>query len=187
MRCFIAIDIPQDIKARIGEVIDRLKDASKGVRCVPASNVHITLKFLGSVGEDMVAGIEARLAEISAKYKPFSATVRGAGAFPTLKNPNVLWVGVDESAELDRLYQDIDRAMAGLGFAREDRKYSPHLTIARVKDRKSAAPAVKELSTFKDTIFGTISIEEILLMRSDLGPGGAEYTRIAGFRLKEPL
>jgi 2'-5' RNA ligase len=187
MRCFIAIDIPREIKGMIGEVIDKLKGKSQGIRWVPASNIHITLKFLGSVEEEMVSEIEMRLSAICANYRPFTATVRGAGAFPRLKYPNVLWVGMDVPGELADLYQDIDRAMAELGFEREDRKFSPHLTIARVKDRRDSAPVVQELSTFKDTIFGTINIDEILLMRSDLKPTGAEYSKIAGFKLKDAL
>lgn len=104
-------------------------------------------------------------------------------AFTNFKYPNVLWMGIDESGELKRLYEDIEESMFELGFEKEDRKFSPHLTIGRVKDRKGIEPVIKGLYTFKDTFFGSIEVNEVLLMRSVLKSTGAEYSKIAGFKL----
>ena len=189
IRCFIAVDIPEDIREAINGVVEKVKDkgGSGGVRWVPVENIHLTLKFLGHVEERSLPEIERRLSDICMNTGPFSVAVRGTGAFPGPKHPSVLWVGMDESEELNRLYREIDEAMAGLGFEKEGRKFSPHLTIgraiARVKDRRDAVPAAGELATFRDLFFGSINIEEILLMKSVLGPSGAQYSKLAGFRL----
>jgi 2'-5' RNA ligase len=113
----------------------------------------------------------------------FNINIRGAGAFPNFKYPNILWIGIDGPEELKRLYEDIEECMFELGFEKEDRKFSPHLTIGRVKDRKGIETVIKELHTFKDTFFGSIELNEVLLMRSILKPTGAEYSEIAGFKL----
>lgn len=185
MRCFIAIDVPENIKDAIVGVIEKCGLNSKGVRWIHAENIHLTLKFLGDVKEDLIPDIQRRLAEICKRYAVFNINIRGAGAFPNFKYPNVLWMGIDESEELKRLYEDIEESMFELGFEKEDRKFSPHLTIGRVKDRKGIEPVVKELYTFKDTFFGSIKVNEVLLMRSVLKPTGAEYSKIAGFKLKD--
>ncbi|HEX8947892.1 MAG TPA: RNA 2',3'-cyclic phosphodiesterase [Dissulfurispiraceae bacterium] len=193
IRCFIAVDIPEDVRALIGGVVEKVKGkiGAGGVRWVPVGNIHLTLKFLGSVEERSLPEIERRLSDICANSGPFSVAARGTGVFPGPKHPSVLWVGVDESEALNRLYREVDEAMAGLGFEKEGRKFSPHLTIgraiaravARVKDRRDAVPAAGELATFRDLFFGSINIEEILLMKSVLGPSGVQYSKLAGFRL----
>jgi len=183
MRCFIAIDMPENLKDAIAGVIEKCRLDSKGVRWVPAENVHLTLKFLGDVKEDLIPEIKNGLALICMRRNMFNISIRGAGAFPNFKYPNVLWIGINESEELKRLYEDIEESMSGLGFEKEDRKLSPHLTIGRVRDRKGVEPAIKELYTFKNTFFGSIEVNEVLLMRSVLKPAGAEYSVIAGFKL----
>ena len=92
-------------------------------------------------------------------------------------------MGIGDSEELAALYRDIEDSLQALGFAKEGRKFSPHLTMGRVKERTGKALLDKELATFKDTFFGTIEAKEILLMKSELEPTGAEYSKIAGFAL----
>ncbi|MDA8214463.1 MAG: RNA 2',3'-cyclic phosphodiesterase [Nitrospiraceae bacterium] len=183
MRCFIAIDMSEDIKGSISDVIERCGLKSKGIKWVSAENIHLTLKFLGDVKEDLIPEIEKRLALICMGHNIFNINIRDAGAFPNFKYPNVLWVGMDESEDLKRLYEDIEESMSELGFEKENRRFSPHLTIGRVKDRKGIEPVIKELYTFKDAFFGSIEVKEVLLMRSILKPTGAEYSKIADFKL----
>ncbi|WP_333652563.1 RNA 2',3'-cyclic phosphodiesterase [Dissulfurispira sp.] len=184
MRCFIAIDMSGNIKNAIAGVIEKCGLNSKGVRWVAVENIHLTLKFLGDVKEDLIPEIQKGLALICMRRDVFNINIRGAGAFPNFKYPNVLWMGIDESEELKRLYEDIEESMFELGFEKEDRKFSPHLTIGRVKERKGIEPVIKGLYTFKDTFFGSIEVNEVLLIRSVLKPTGAEYSKIAGFKLK---
>lgn len=188
VRCFIAIDIPENIRdAIVGVVIEKCGLNSKGVRWVPVGNIHLTLKFFGDVKEDLIPEIEKRLASICMGRSRFNINICGAGAFPNSKYPNVLWIGIDESEKLKGLYDDIEESMSEIGFEKEDRKFSPHLTIGRVKDRKGIEPVIKDLYTFKDTFFGSIEVKEVLLMQSVLKPTGAEYSKIAGFKLASAL
>ncbi|MBA4348872.1 MAG: RNA 2',3'-cyclic phosphodiesterase [Thermodesulfovibrio sp.] len=185
MRCFIAIELPQDIKESISSLIDKLRHISKGIRWVPVENIHLTIKFLGEVKDDLIPEIEKRLSSIRMNHGSFSVAVRRTGAFPNFKYPNILWMGIDESEDLSRLYSDIDKTMSELGFEKENRKFSPHLTIGRVKDTKGIEPVFKEIYTLQDNLFGSIEAKEILLMKSVLKPTGAEYSKIAGFKLGE--
>lgn len=175
--------MPENIKDAIADVIEKCGLNAKGIKWVPVRNVHLTLKFLGDVKEDIIPEIEKGLALICVRHDVFNINIRGAGAFPNFKYPNVLWIGIDESEELKKLYEDIEEYMFELGFEKEDRKFSPHLTIGRVKDRKGIKTVIKELYTFKDTFFGSIEVNEVLLMQSVLKPTGAEYSEIAGFKL----
>ncbi len=184
MRSFIAIDLPPDIKSSIDRLINVLSADSRGIRWVPAENIHLTLKFLGDVREDLVPEIVDRLTRIVKNYQTFGISIRGAGAFPNLRNPNVLWVGIESSDRLEALFTEIDLSLSEIGFEREGRKFSPHLTIGRVKDRRGIDPVAKELATYKDAIFGTIEVHEILLMKSVLKPSGAEYSRAAVIKFR---
>jgi RNA 2',3'-cyclic 3'-phosphodiesterase len=182
VRCFVAIDIPQEIKSAISGIIRKIGRV-EGIRWVSESNMHLTLKFLGEVGDTLVPDIEKRLRAVGARHRFSSTGIRGTGAFPNLKRPNVLWVGLDRSEPLEALAHDIESELAELGFAGENRPFSPHLTIGRVRDLRGIEPALRELSTYKDTFFGTIEVGEILLMKSVLKPSGAEYSKEAVIRL----
>jgi 2'-5' RNA ligase len=180
MRCFIAIDLSGAVKEGIREVIERLSPTSGSVRWVPVGNLHLTVKFLGEVPEDRVAGIRTVVNDVCLRHEPFEITVRGTGAFPTMRRPNVLWVGIDRSDALERLYADADLSLSDLGIAREARTFSPHLTVGRVKDSRDIEWTVKEFCTFRDTLFGTIEVRELLVMQSVLRPAGAVYSRVHG-------
>lgn len=184
MRCFIAVDISEDVRKSIGGVINRLMPLSSGVRWVAPGNMHLTLKFLGDVKDGSIPDIVKKLEAICDNFGPFAIEIKGTGVFPSVKYPNVIWVGAGESQELKNIHAIIQESMSEAGFEREKRKFSPHFTVGRVKDRRNIDLLIKELCTFKATVFGSIYIEEILLMRSELKPSGAEYSRIAVFKLK---
>jgi 2'-5' RNA ligase len=185
MRSFIAIDIPGDIRASFNDIIRKIGADSRGVKWVPAENIHLTLKFLGDVREDLVPVIKKRLLILGGRHKPFTIDICGAGAFPNFRNPNVLWIGIETSERLKSLFMELDILLSEIGFERESRGFSPHLTIGRVKDKRGIDPVIKELATYKDTFFGTIEVREILLMESVLKPSGAEYSKIAVIRIGE--
>jgi 2'-5' RNA ligase len=184
MRSFIAIDLPPDIKEAIRSVIRVLSAGASCIRWVPVENIHLTLKFLGEVKEDLVPRIEKQLRLSAERHQAFNITVKGAGAFPDLRSPNVLWVGIEKSEALSFFFRDIEAGLSGLGFEPEARRFSPHLTIGRVRDKHGTEPVMRGLSTYKDTIFGTIDVQEIRLMKSILKPSGAEYSGVAGIMLK---
>jgi 2'-5' RNA ligase len=183
MRCFIALDISEEVRHSIVGAIEKVKDLSKSVRWVRPDHVHLTLKFLGETDDAMVLQIQERLSLLCRRHGPFALSVSGTGAFPNLRQPNILWVGIDESEPLRLLNSDIEQAMAALGYEGERKRFSPHLTVGRVRSRDSLEAVIREWSTFKDTVFGTITVGETLLMMSTLKPGGAEYSKMAGFKL----
>ncbi len=183
MRCFIAIDLPTEIKRQIGFVINLAAPLSKDIKWVPYENIHLTLKFLGEVKENMLPEIEQRLRDTCRLYAPFPISVRATGAFPNEKKPNVLWVGIERSDSLKDLYLDIDKSMSEIGFEKENRKHSPHLTIGRVKDRKDILQVMNCIHEFKSKLFGNADVVEVHLMRSILKPSGAEYSKVCSFRL----
>jgi len=183
MRLFIAIGIPAVVKTSINGIIGKIGADSRGVRWVPTENMHLTVKFLGDVRDDLIPMIKERLLPLGIHHQPFTVDVRGAGAFPNLRTPNVLWIGIEASERLKSLFMEIDISLSEIGFVREDRKFSPHLTVGRVRDRRGIDPIVKELATYKDAFFGTIEVREILLMKSVLKPSGAEYSEVVAIRL----
>ena len=183
MRCFIAIDLPQKIKNVLGAVINASKRHSKSIRWIAPDNIHLTLKFLGEIEESLIPVIKERLSASCSPHKTFTINITGAGAFPNFRSPNVLWFGIEDSEELKRLYNNIEDAISLLGFKKEGRKFSPHLTIGRVKDKNGIESALKEFAAFKDRRFGSIEISEVVLMQSILKPSGAEYSRLAIFKL----
>jgi len=185
MRCFIAIDISEDVRRLIEDIIEKCGKKQDNIRWINVDNIHLTLKFLGEANDAVIPEINKRLESICTMHNVFSINVKGVGVFPSLKYPNVLWIGVEDSEELKRLYSDIENAMSEIGFEKEDRKFSPHITFGRVKHRKSIDAVLKELYTFKDAFFGSIEVKEILLMRSVLRPTGAEYSNINSFRLNK--
>lgn len=183
MRCFIALELSDEVRHSIAGAIETVKGLSRNVRWIPPDHIHLTLKFLGEVGGDMAVKIQEQLSLLCSRHGPFVLTARGTGGFPNLGHPNVLWAGIDKSEPLTLLHLDVEQSMAGLGFETEDKPFSPHLTVGRVKSREGLEDVIAEWLKFKDVVFGTITVGETLLMKSTLKPAGAEYSKLAGFKL----
>jgi RNA 2',3'-cyclic 3'-phosphodiesterase len=183
IRLFIAISLSDEVHTGLEHVIQDLKNRLPGgaVRWVQASNIHLTIKFLGDVS---VAGLEMLTTMFqteAAHHQQFEFSVGGIGAFPSPHRPRVIWVGVEAPAELSGLQHGMEAEMARLGYAPEERPFSPHLTIGRVA--RNADPGdLRRLSsvleTFKVGFLGVTQVKAIHLFRSDLQPGGAVYTRL---------
>jgi 2'-5' RNA ligase len=183
IRAFIPIEIPDEIRSRLGHVIVQLEQSVPrgSVRWVPSQNVHLTLKFLGDVSE---ANYEVliQLLETQAKlHSPFDISVGGLGAYPDQKRPRVIWVGIEADHELFLLQRAIDVETTRLGYGSETREYSPHLTIGRIS-RNANSEEVRlvgqVLGKFDLGFLGVSRIDHLHLYRSDLKPGGAVYTRL---------
>jgi len=146
----------------------------------------LTLKFLGETDDGLVPDLKAGLEEVAREYAPFSLAIEGAGAFPNLKRPRVFWVGVAGDTDvIAALAKDIDSVCAGLGFPREKRAYSPHLTVARVKDNKNLTEITKLIGELEEDGFSAAPFEasSFSLIKSTLTPRGAVYEDIARFGL----
>jgi 2'-5' RNA ligase len=183
IRAFIAIELTAEIQKRLEEITTAFKKKLDGVpvRWVPAVNIHLTLKFLGDVSVANIKILTDILITESAGHKPFDVSIGGAGAFPNNRHPRVIWVGVEAPAELATIQGSVESAMARLGYPREDRPFSPHLTIGRVSrnaDSNDTRLISKALENSKVGFLGAAYVQEICLFRSDLQPAGAVYTRI---------
>jgi 2'-5' RNA ligase len=176
MRSFIALELPEDVKARISGLIEALRPFTRSVRWVRAENIHLTLKFLGEVPENSVDEIGQSIVRAAGVHAPFKVVAAGTGAFPGPRRPRVIWAGLDGGQELLSLHSDIERVVETLGFIPESREFRAHLTIGRVKNPKGLSELMKELKEHEDDAFGEFEAQKITLFKSDLLPSGARYT-----------
>jgi len=189
VRCFIAIELPDEIKDGLKHLQAQLKSGRQtSVKWVDPYSIHLTLKFLGSVDVDKITPITAAMEEAVLGVSPFRLEVKDLGVFPNLRRVQVVWVGVSgEVDKLAHLQQRLESNLAGLGFAPEGRRFTPHLTLARLRDRAS----LDEREGLGQLIAGTkfepvysFQVEAINLMRSQLTREGAIYSRISLVKLK---
>jgi 2'-5' RNA ligase len=190
IRTFIAIELDESIKNELTKLQERLKDkAPRGsVRWVKPKGIHLTLKFLGDVPADQIEEITKALQKGCQGVAPFSLSCGGLGCFPNLNRPRVMWVGIqEETGTLAQLKKSIEGNVAPLGYPTEKRKFSPHLTLGRVQRRASAGDRRQLgdlIGTLDIGLLGQMEVHSVNLMRSDLRPSGAVYTRLAEVELK---
>jgi 2'-5' RNA ligase len=186
MRLFIAIELPETIKQAIAVVQARLKADGASANWTRPEGIHLTLKFLGEVEEAKVPGIVQALDNAARGSGPLKLSVAGAGAFPNGKVPRVLWLGVTGDLErLASLQMAVEDAMEKQGFEREARKFSPHLTLARIKFPKPRDNWQERIDSVRGVELGSFEATQICLMQSELRREGAVYTEIARIELKE--
>jgi len=189
VRCFIAISLPDEVKAGLKQLQAQLKPGGQtSIKWVDPYSVHLTLKFQGSVDGDKIDPITAAMAEAVQGVPPFSLKVEGLGAFPNLRRVQVVWVGVSgEEDKLANLQQRLESNLAGLGFIPEKRRFTPHLTLARVRDQVSAGEREALGQIIAETKFEaarSFPVEAVNLMRSQLTREGAIYSQISTAELK---
>jgi len=190
IRTFIAIELDESVKDGLTKLQKRLEgQAPRGsVRWVRPEGIHLTLKFLGDVPADQIEEITQALQKGCEGFAPFSLSCGGLGCFPNLKRPRVVWTGIqEETGTLAQLQRAIEEHVAPLGYPTEKRKFSPHLTLGRVQKRVSSGDLRRlgELVGASETgTLGQMEVRSVNLMRSDLRPSGAVYTRLAEVELK---
>jgi 2'-5' RNA ligase len=189
VRCFIAVELPDEIKSGLSRLQAQLKSGSQfPVKWVDPYSIHLTLKFLGNVASDRTGEITEAMKGASQGVSPFQLEVKDLGVFPNLRRVQVAWVGVSgEVDKLARLQQKIESALAQLGFAPENRRFTPHLTLARLHNHASPDERQRFGQFIADTRFEaaySLPVEAINLMRSQLTREGAIYSRISSVGLK---
>jgi RNA 2',3'-cyclic 3'-phosphodiesterase len=185
MRLFIAIELPLEIKQGLAKMQEQLKGGGAGASWTRPEGIHLTLKFLGEVPETKVPEIMSALTAAVLGTGKFRLAVGGAGAFPNVRNPRVLWVGVSGALEnLAALQAAVEGPMVKLGFEPEDRKFSPHLTLARIKYLRPRDNWQKAIEEIKDINLGGFEVDRVSLMKSELKRTGAEYTEMGMVELK---
>ncbi len=180
LRAFIAIEIPNEIKKEIASQTAGLhRVVAHSVRWVAPENIHLTLKFLGEISSTNIDFLAQALKTEASQHAPFEITVGGLGAFPNTRRARVIWVGLEIPPGLDKLRYNIEAAAARLGYPVDDKSFSAHLTIGRVREQISSAEAQAlrdALENIKVGILGTFAAKFVHLFRSDLKPGGPVYT-----------
>jgi len=185
IRTFLAVEFPAEIRQKIGSLIQSLQAAGvRGVRWVPVHNIHLTLKFYGDVSPASLEALKSMIRQEVARCSPFDLTIQGVGAFPTPRRARVLWVGLQAPPALAALQHAVEVNSIPLGYAAEERPFSPHLTIGRVNQH--ILPAELEgiaaaLQKAGSPLVGSTCVSQLTLFRSDLTPGGSIYTSLARF------
>ncbi|MBC8433378.1 MAG: RNA 2',3'-cyclic phosphodiesterase [Desulfobacterales bacterium] len=179
IRTFIAIELPEKIIDSIRRIQERLQPYGFNVRWVRPQNIHLTLKFLGNIQKVQTEKINQAIFESAHGFAPISIAAKGIGAFPSIKRPRVIWVGlVGQINQLQKLQKTLDEKLAANGFPKEKRKFKGHLTLGRVKnkiDPQRLFEAVKEFAGFESEPFVT---DTVALFKSELKPTGAVYTKL---------
>jgi 2'-5' RNA ligase len=188
VRSFVAIELPEELKQELVEIVDRLSAGGQpGVRWVDPRGIHLTLKFLGDVAVDGLGDVAGALREAAREILRFRLAVGGLGVFPNPRRVRVAWVGVSGELDvLERLQQRVESALAPLGFAGESRGFTPHLTLARVRDRVSSEERQRFGQFMEGACFEArhgIEVNAVHLMKSQLTSRGAIHSRISSVEL----
>jgi 2'-5' RNA ligase len=185
IRTFIAVRIPADVRRRLAEVEAELKASGADVKWVPEENFHVTLKFLGYMEPDRLDVVKKAVESAIEGIGAFGVTLSGVGAFPKPSRPSVVWVGIGAGAnELKALAEKAESALERAGFAREERPFSPHITIGRVKTPGSLDRLRDAIEGLREEYVGAFEVESVAVMKSDLRPTGPIYTQQAEFLLE---
>ncbi|PIP18810.1 MAG: RNA 2',3'-cyclic phosphodiesterase [Candidatus Omnitrophica bacterium CG08_land_8_20_14_0_20_41_16] len=179
MRTFIAIELPEDIKDRLGRLQDKLRKCGADVKWVEPENIHLTLKFLGERDDKKIAKISEIVAETAKNHLPFLAHITSVGAFPKIDYPRVIWVGVEQGdAETKKIAQELEEKIATVGIPKEDRPFSSHITIGRTRSPKNREKLVASLKNYVENLAGEnleFTVGKITLFKSTLAPSGPVY------------
>ena len=185
IRAFVAANLDPGLRDRIARVQERLRESRADVAWVRRENLHLTLKFLGEVEEAALGTVGDAIRQVAARHAPFRLVFSGLGAFPQPRTARVVWVGVGEGAgALAELYAEMEARLEPLGFQREARPFTSHLTLGRVRGpgrREQLAAAVTSMAP--DAV-GEMLLDRIDLMRSELRPEGARYSVLRTFPLE---
>jgi RNA 2',3'-cyclic 3'-phosphodiesterase len=197
MRIFIGVDLDPEVRSRIESFVEGIQGFAPESRWMRPESLHITLKFIGEQTPEQVEAMAERLRRIESPA--FEIRASGYGFFPTPKAPRVFWIGIHAGPQLTELAESVDMAVAKLGVPREDRSYSPHLTLARAgAARGSGSPKwcegdglnsafaalAKRLAAMPELDFGVMTAREFILYQSHLSPKGSKYTKLQCFPLQ---
>jgi len=179
IRSFIAIEIPDEIKKGLSEIRERLKKSGADISWTRPEGIHLTFKFLGEIEEGKLVNIQNAIEHAAKEISDFILRVGGIGFFPNIKSPRVIWIGIKgEGENLKTLQEAIERETEKIGFKREGRSFSPHLTLGRVRSQKNRDALTKYLEEFEKVELGSFNVKEVSLMKSELRPKGAVYTQL---------
>ncbi len=184
LRAFVALELPGELRQAIGRVIGGLAGLSASraarVRWTPTDNLHVTLKFLGSVEATRIPALEEALAQVaSSSGGPLRLGIEGGGCFPDPRRPTVLWLGLrGDVARLTALAAAVEQRLRGLGFPGEAHPFAPHLTVGRLRDGREGRGVAAAMAASAPRVEGDFLARELVLFRSETLPEGARYTAL---------
>ncbi len=180
MRAFVAIDLPDQILKELARRQAEFRAICRDARWTRPEGIHLTLKFLGEIGDEQVKEVASELAVVGG-FEKFPVEIKGFGFFSDAKHPRVFWAGVVAPPELADLAGRVEDALEKIGFAREQRAYSPHLTLARFREARSQPELAQAAGRLAETSVGRFEVSEFFLYESRLTRQGAEYRKVARF------
>ena len=177
IRTFLSIELTSSIRDRIVMLQNRLAATGADVKWTDAKNLHVTLLFLGEVPDKEVATVYRIAQKAVEGMGEFTMTVEGFGCFPNPRRPRILWVGIGQGTqELVRIHDALEEPLVDLGYRREDRKYTPHITLGRVRSARPAERLTQALHELTGWSAGEMTVEQVHVMGSELTPTGPVYT-----------
>jgi len=183
IRCFIAIDI--ESLPKIVEFENKIKQTDTFLKVVKPENIHITLKFLGDTEETLIDKIEEIIKNSVKGEKPFNIKLKSTGVFPNTNYIKVVWIGIEKGEKIGEIAEVIDEGLTKIGFKKEKRKFSAHLTITRVKSAKNKDQILRIINKYKDVEFADIKIKSIKLIKSELTKSGPIYSTLKEIKIGE--
>ena len=185
IRCFIAIELSQENQENLSQIIKELKKSGADVKWVKPENIHLTLKFLGETKASLVEDIKKILQETAEQFEKFEFQLNELGVFPKITSPRAIWVNAFEPAEIiARIVSTLEERLENLGFAKEGREFTPHITIGRVKSSDGRISLVEKLKQTKISQPQTQKVDKLTLLKSTLTPSGPIYEVLSQASLK---
>lgn len=185
IRAFVAVDVSDEVRASAESLIRDLAASGADVKWVEPHNLHLTLKFLGDVDLTETAAICAAVAQAAEGIEPFDLEIRAAGAFPDIRRPRTVWMGVtDKTGRLGKLFQNIENRLQKLRFSKESRRFQAHLTIGRLRGGGSVEALRELIELSADFDAGPTTVSEVVLYSSQLSSAGPAYDVLGRVKLK---
>ena len=180
MRCFVAIELPQEVRDGLAGLQERLSSVGRAVRWTRTDQIHLTLKFLGELPDDKVPALCEAAGGVARRFAPFEFEVGGTGCFPPGGAARIVWAGVlDPPQALIDCQEACEQAYGALGFKRENRRFHPHLTVGRVRDPRASREIRAAVESEGQFSAGGFVADELVLFQSILSPTGPTYVVIS--------
>ncbi len=187
MRVFIAIALSRETREELRALQSSLKASGADVKWVDPENIHLTLRFLGDCGEPILPSVKSALSDAASAFRQFHMGLEGVGAFPCLSSPEIIWAGVGEgSRESAAIYDSISSRLAEIGIPHEKRKFSPHITVGRVRSGRNIDSLRKAVEDCSFPVSSRTLVDRVVLFSSKLSPEGPTYTPLSEAMLRRP-
>jgi 2'-5' RNA ligase len=186
IRSFLAFELPPDIKRMVKDISEDIRRTRLDLKCVKVDNIHLTVVFMGNIRNEDVLAIGEEAGGVCVDFDPFEIALKGLGVFPNTRRPRVLWLGLEVETERISSFRDsLQERLLDFGVREEKRAFTPHLTLGRFRKPEKCDPLLGDIISRYADIKGPVGrLEELVMFKSELRPGGAEYTKLKSLPLK---